>query len=117
MHLPSEFLAGFEETGLEVVQFIERLCGDEEIAAMGLTGQMSGLMEAAFKDVPIVIVWYWLRDFDPCGGSRLKGPGNNDGEDEFGFMVWWLAGQTLLLVLCGEATGGKSMETVFRFVS
>lgn len=57
MHLPSAFLGAFEETGLEVVQFIERLCGEDEIAAMGLTEEMTGLMKAAFKGVPIVIVW------------------------------------------------------------
>ena len=61
MHLPSEFLVAFEETGLEVVQFIERLCGEEEIAAMGLTEERSGLMTAAFKGVPIVIVWELVR--------------------------------------------------------
>lgn len=57
MHLPSEFLVAFEETGLEVIQLIERLCGEEEIAAMGLTEEMSALMKAAFMGVPIVIVW------------------------------------------------------------
>ena len=57
MHLPSEFLVAFEEMGLEVVQFIEKLCGEEEIAAMGLTEEMSALMKAAFMGVPIVIVW------------------------------------------------------------
>ena len=60
-HLPSEFLVAFEETGLELVQFIERLCGKEEIAAMGLTEEMTGLMRAAFMGVPIVIVWELLK--------------------------------------------------------
>ena len=57
VHLPSECMKAFEEAGLKVVRCIEKLCGDEEIAAMGLDEGMSSLMAAAFKGVPIVMVW------------------------------------------------------------
>ena len=57
VHLPSEYLAAFRESGLNVVQCIERLCGDEEIDAMGFDEQMEDLMIAAFKGVPIAMIW------------------------------------------------------------
>ncbi len=57
VHPPSECITAFRESGLNIVQCVEMLCGDKEIGAMGLAEDLPGLMEAAFKDVPIVIVW------------------------------------------------------------
>ncbi len=62
VHLPSECLAAFREVGLGVVQCIEKRCGDGEIAAMGLTEQMTARMEAALKGVPVVIVWELVKE-------------------------------------------------------
>ena len=62
VHLASAYVAAFREAGLNVVQCIEPLYGNQEIAAMGFAEQinniqMDGLMKAAVKGVPIVIVW------------------------------------------------------------
>ena len=57
LHLPSDYLNAFQEAGFDVVRCIEPLHGDEEIAAMGLDEQMTEVMKAAVKGVPIIIVW------------------------------------------------------------
>ena len=61
VHLTSDYLAAFQDAGLDVVQCVEKLCGEEEIAAMGLEGQMPDLMKVAFMGAPIVIVWELVR--------------------------------------------------------
>ncbi len=57
VHLASDYLTAFHEVGLNVVQCIEPLWGDQEIATMGFAKQMPDLTEAAVKGLPIVIVW------------------------------------------------------------
>ena len=57
VHLASNYLAAFHKAGLNVVQCIEPLWGDQEIATMGFAAQMPDLTEAAVKGLPIVIVW------------------------------------------------------------
>lgn len=62
VHLPSAYLSAFREAGLDVVQCIEPLYGDKEIAEMSFAEQinevrMQDLVEAAVKDMPIVIIW------------------------------------------------------------
>lgn len=57
VHLTSDYLAAFQEAGLNVVRCIEPLWGDREIATMGFAEQMPDLMESAVKGIPIVIVW------------------------------------------------------------
>ena len=62
VHLPSDYLSAFREAGLDVVQCIEPLYGDMEIAEMRFAEQinevrMHDLVEAAVKDIPIVIIW------------------------------------------------------------
>ena len=57
VHLTSDYLTAFREAGLNVVQCIEPLWGDREVATMGFAEQMPDLMEAAVKGIPIVIVW------------------------------------------------------------
>ena len=57
LHLPSDYLNAFQEAGFDVVRCIEPLHGDEEIAAMGFDEQMTEVMKAAVKGVPIIIVW------------------------------------------------------------
>ena len=57
VHLPSDYLTAFQRAGLNVVQCIESLWGDREMATMGLDDQMPDLMEVAVKGTPIVIVW------------------------------------------------------------
>lgn len=61
-HLPSAYLSAFREAELDVVQCIEPLYGDKEIAEMRFAEQinevrMNDLVEAAVKDMPIVIIW------------------------------------------------------------
>ena len=57
VHLTSDYLTAFREAGLDVVQCLEPLWGDQEIATMGFAEQMPDLMEAAVTGIPIVIVW------------------------------------------------------------
>ena len=62
VHHASAYIAAFREAGLDVVQCIEPLYGNQEIAAMGFAEQinevqMNDLMEVAVKGLPIVIVW------------------------------------------------------------
>ncbi len=57
VHLASDYLTAFHKAGLKVVQCIEPLWGDQEIATMGFAAQMPDLTEAAVRGLPIVIVW------------------------------------------------------------
>ena len=57
VHLASDYLTVFQDTGLNVVQCIEPLWGNPEIATIGFAEQMPDLMEAAVRGLPIVIVW------------------------------------------------------------
>ena len=57
VHLASDYLTVFQDAGLSVVQCIEPLWGDQEIATIGFAQQMPDLMEAAVRGLPIVIVW------------------------------------------------------------
>ncbi len=62
IHLPSAYISAFKDAGLRIVQCIETLYGDREIAAMGFAEQINnvrldGLMEAAVKGIPNVIIW------------------------------------------------------------
>ena len=56
VHLPADYLRAFRVAGLSVVECVEPLWGDEEIATLGFAGQVPGL-EAALRGVPIAIVW------------------------------------------------------------
>ena len=56
VHLPADYLRAFREAGLSVVECVEPLWGDEEIATLGFAGRVPGL-EAALEGVPIAIVW------------------------------------------------------------
>ncbi len=57
VHLPSAYIRAFHEAGLRVVQCIEPLHGDREIATIGFAERMPDLAEAAVRGFPIVIVW------------------------------------------------------------
>ena len=57
VHLASDYLTAFQAAGLNVVQCIEPLWGDAEIAKMGFAEQMPDLTESAVRGLPIVIVW------------------------------------------------------------
>lgn len=57
VHLTSGYLTAFQEAGLNILQCIEPLWGDREVATIGFAEQMPDLMEAAVKGIPIVIVW------------------------------------------------------------
>jgi len=57
VHLASDYQEAFQGAGLNVVQCIEPLWGDQEIATMGFAEQMPDLMEAAVIGLPIVIEW------------------------------------------------------------
>ena len=62
VHHTSAYIAAFREAGLEIVQCIEPLYGNQEIAAMDFAEQinevqMNDLMEVAVKGLPIVIIW------------------------------------------------------------
>ena len=57
VHLLSDYLTAFREAGLNVIQCIEPLWGDQEIAILEFADEMPDLVEAAVKGVPIVIVW------------------------------------------------------------
>ena len=57
VHLTSDYLTAFREAGLNVVQCMEPLWGDREVATIGFAEQMPDLLEAAVKGMPIVIVW------------------------------------------------------------
>ena len=57
VHLPSDYVGAFREAGLSVLQCIEPLWGDEEIARIGFAQRMPELADSAVRGVPIVIVW------------------------------------------------------------
>ena len=57
IHQVSDYLAAFRSTGLDVVRCVEPQWGDEEIATLGVGKHMPGLLEAAVKGLPIIIVW------------------------------------------------------------
>lgn len=57
LHLPSDYIAASRSAGLNVVQCLEPLHGEQEIATMAFADEMPDLMEAAIKGVPVVMVW------------------------------------------------------------
>ena len=57
VHLPSDYLNAFREAGFKVVQCIEPLWGEREIATIRFAEEIPDLMETAVKGAPIVIVW------------------------------------------------------------
>ncbi len=57
VHLAADYLTAFSNASLDVVQCVEPLWGDREIATMGFAEQMPDLTESAVKGLPIVIVW------------------------------------------------------------
>ena len=57
VHLHSDYLRAFRQAGLNVVQCLEPLWGEKEIATFGFADQMPDLVEAAVKDLPIIVVW------------------------------------------------------------
>ena len=57
IHQMSDYLAAFRRAGLHVVQCLEPQWGDEETATLGVGDHVPGLLEAAVKGLPIVIVW------------------------------------------------------------
>ena len=57
IHQVSDYLAAFRSAGLDVVQCVEPQWGDEEVATLGVGEHMPGLLEAAVKGLPIIIVW------------------------------------------------------------
>ena len=57
VHLASDYLSAFRAAGLDVVQCLEPLWGEQEIAAIRFAGEMPDLVEAVAKGLPIVIVW------------------------------------------------------------
>ena len=57
LHLLSDYLTAFREVGLTVIQCKELLWGDEELATLGLADERPGLLEAAVKGIPVVVVW------------------------------------------------------------
>ena len=57
VHLPSDYLRAFRHAGLNVVECLEPLWGEKEIATFGFADQMPDLVEAAVEGLPIVMVW------------------------------------------------------------
>lgn len=57
VHLTSSYLTAFREAGLSVLQCREPLWGEAELEALGFVDDVPGLLEAAVKGLPIVIVW------------------------------------------------------------
>ena len=57
LHLPSDYLDSFRAAGLNVAQCIEPRYGEREMATLGLSQRVPGLLEAALIGLPIVIVW------------------------------------------------------------
>ena len=57
IHQVSDYLAAFRSAGLDVVQCVEPQWGDEEVATLGVGEHVPGLLEAAVKGLPIIIVW------------------------------------------------------------
>ena len=57
IHQVSDYLAAFRSAGLDVAQCAEPQWSDEEVATLGVGKHMPGLLEAAVKGLPIIIVW------------------------------------------------------------
>ena len=57
VHLTSDYLNAFQQAGLTVVQCIEPLWEDQEIATIGFSEQMPDLLDTAVKGLPIAIIW------------------------------------------------------------
>ena len=57
VHQVSDYLAAFREAELTVVNSAEPVWGEAELATLGFADQRPGLLEAAVKGLPIVIVW------------------------------------------------------------
>ena len=57
VHLASDYLAAFRSTGLEVVNCVEPLWGDAEIATFEFAGDFPEMLDAAVRGLPIVMVW------------------------------------------------------------
>ena len=57
IHQVSDYLAAFRRAGLDGVQCLEPTWGDEETATLGVGDHVPGLLEAAVKGLPIIIVW------------------------------------------------------------
>ena len=57
VHLHSDYLRAFRKAGLNVVQCLEPLWSDMEIATLGFADQMPDLVEAAVEGLPIIVVW------------------------------------------------------------
>ena len=57
VHLHSDYLHAFREAGLNVVQCLEPVWSDMEIATFGFADQMPDPLEAAVEGLPIVVVW------------------------------------------------------------
>lgn len=57
VHLAADYLTAFRKAGLRVINCIEPLWGEREIATMGFAEQMPDLTESAVKGLLIVIVW------------------------------------------------------------
>ena len=57
VHQLSEYLAAFRAAGLTVLQCREPLWGDAELSTLGFGDERPGLLEAAVKGLPIVVVW------------------------------------------------------------
>lgn len=58
IHLHSDYLAAFQAAGLEIIQCVEPVWGDEELVAFEDIGRhVPGLLDTAVKGLPIVIVW------------------------------------------------------------
>ena len=57
IHQVSDYLGAFRSAGLDVVQCVEPQWGDEEVATLGVGEHVPGLLEAAGKGLPIIIVW------------------------------------------------------------
>ena len=49
--------AAFQSADLEVVQCVEPPWGDKEVVTLGVGEHVPGLMDAAVKALPIVIIW------------------------------------------------------------
>ena len=62
VHLTSDYLNAFQQAGLRVVQCIEPLWGDKEIATIGFSEKMPDLLDTAVKGLPIAIVWELQKD-------------------------------------------------------
>lgn len=57
VHFTSNYLNAFQQAGLTVVQCMEPLWGDREIATIGFSQKMPDLLNTAIKGLPIAIVW------------------------------------------------------------